>query len=187
MAVLKVLGLDPSMNNWGIAAGTYNTATHELSIKHVNVIKSIKDERKGVRQNSKDLEVSKRIMEGLKPYLAERPVIFVEVPVGSQSARAMASYGICVGILGAVRAHGTPFHEVTPTEVKLAATGDKNATKAQMIDYGLREHPEANWPRKSNGEVVAGSAEHMADACAAIDAGLRGNEFKQLLAAMQQL
>lgn len=187
MAVLKVLGLDPSLNNWGIAAGTYDTATGQLLIKHVNVIKAIKDDRKGVRQNSKDLEVARRIKEGLLPYLSEKPLIFVEVPVGSQSARAMASYGVCVGILGAIRAEGYPFHEVTPTEVKLAATGDKNATKADMINFGLRNYPEANWPRKSNGEVVAGSAEHMADACAAIHAGLRGNEFKQLLAAMQQM
>lgn len=187
MALLKVLGLDPSMNNWGIAAGTYNTATGELLVKHVNVIKSIKDGTKRTRQNSKDLATAKRAMEGLSPYLAEKPLIFVEVPVNSQNARAAVSYGLCVGILGCLRALGYTLFEVTPTEVKLAATGDKNATKAQMIDYGLREHPQANWPRKSNGEVTANAAEHMADACGALAAGLNGNEFKQLLAAMQQL
>lgn len=186
MAVLKVLGLDPSLNNWGIAAGTYDTATKRLTIKHVNVIQRLKDDSKRVRQNSKDLAAAQAILKGLQPYLVEKPVIFAEVPIGSQSARAMASYGICVGILGAIRAMGTPFFEVTPTEVKLAATGDKNATKADMIAYGLREHPEANWPRKRDGSVTAGSAEHMADACAAILAGVAGNEFQQL-AAMQQL
>ena len=186
MAVLKVLGLDPSLNNWGIAAGTYDTVTKKRTIKHVNVIQRIKDDSKRVRQNSKDLEAARRILEGLKPYLDEKPVIFVEVPIGSQSARAMASYGICVGILGSIRALGIPFFEVTPTEVKLAATGDKNATKADMIAYGLREHPEANWPRKRDGSVVSATAEHMADASAAIDAGLSGNEFNQF-AAMQQL
>ena len=30
--------------------------------------------------------------------------IFVEVPVGSQNARSMCSYGMCVGILGALLA-----------------------------------------------------------------------------------
>ena len=186
MALLKVLGLDPSLNNWGIAAGTYDTVTKKLTIKHVAVIKRLKDDSKRVRQNSKDIAASHAIMVGLKPYLAEKPVVFAEVPIGSQSARAMASYGICVGVLGAVRAMGHPFFEVTPTEVKLAACNDKNATKDDMINYGLREHPEANWPRKSDGSVVAGSAEHMADACGAIVAGLTGNEFQQL-AAMQQL
>lgn len=186
MALLKVLGLDPSLNNWGIAAGTYDTITKKLTIKHVNVIKRLKDDSKRVRQNSKDLAAAQAILKGLQPYLVEKPVVFAEVPIGSQSARAMASYGICVGILGAIRATGTPFFEVTPTEVKLAATGDKNATKEDMIAYGLREHPVANWPRKNDGTVVAGSAEHMADACGAIVAGLTGNEFQQL-AAMQQL
>lgn len=186
MAVLKVLGLDPSLNNWGIAAGTYDTTTKRLTIKHVNVIQRLKDDSKRVRQNSKDLAAAQAILKGLQPYLVEKPVVFAEVPIGSQSARAMASYGICVGILGAIRAMGTPFFEVTPTEVKLAATGDKNATKADMIAYGLREHPEANWPRKRDGSVTSGSAEHMADACAAILAGVAGNEFQQL-AALQQL
>lgn len=186
MAVIKVLGLDPSMSNWGIAAGTYDTVTKKLTVKHVNVIKRIKDDRKTVRQNSKDLATAQAILKGLQPYLVEKPVVFVEVPHGSQSARAMASYGICVGILGSIRATGTPFFEVTANEVKLAATGNKNATKDDMIAFGLREFPEANWPRKADGHVTASSAEHMADACAAIVAGLSGNEFKQL-AAMQQL
>lgn len=186
MAVIKVLGLDPSLNNWGIAAGTYDTTTKRLTIKHVNVIQRLKDDSKRVRQNSKDLAAAQAILKGLQPYLVEKPVVFAEVPIGSQSARAMASYGICVGILGAIRAMGTPFFEVTPNEVKLAATGNKNATKADMIAYGLREHPEANWPRKRDGTVTAASAEHMADACAAILAGVAGNEFQQL-AALQQL
>lgn len=186
MAVLKVLGMDPSLNNWGLAAGTYDTATGKLTIKHVNVIQRLKDDSKRVRQNSKDVKASEDIMKALKPYLDEKPIIFVEVPIGSQSARAMASYGICVGVVGCIRALGHSLFEMTPTEVKLAATSNKNATKADMIAYGLREHPEANWPRKKDGSVTAGSAEHMADACAAIVAGLNGNEFKQL-AALQQL
>lgn len=186
MAVIKVLGLDPSLNSWGIAAGTYDTVTKELKIKHVNVIQRLKDDSKRVRQNSKDLAAAQAILKGLQPYLEEKPVIFAEVPIGSQSARAMASYGICVGILGAVRAMDSPFFEVTPTEVKVAATGNKNATKDQMISWGLVQFPEANWPRKKNGDPIASSTEHMADACGAIVAGLSGNEFKQL-AAMQQL
>ena len=100
----------------------------------------------------------------------------------------MASYGICVGVLGALRATGIPFFEVTPTEVKMASTGKKTATKQEMIQWAMATHPEANWPvYKQNGElkVSEAKAEHMADATAAIYAGLSCNSFQQLLPFMQ--
>jgi len=90
-------------------------------------------------------------------------------------SRAMASYGICVGVLGALRASGIPFFEVTPREVKMASVGSKVATKEAMINWARQTHPEAGWPK------AAAKAEHMADATAAIHAGLRTNEFKQLI------
>lgn len=48
----------------------------------------------------------------------------------------MASYGICVGVLGALRATGIPFFEVTPLKVKMASAGKKTATKLEMIQWG---------------------------------------------------
>jgi len=185
MALLKVLGMDPSLRNWGIAAGTLNTETGQLIVKHVNVIQALVPEGKTVRQNSKDLATAQQLMAGILPYLNEKPhLIFAEVPVGSQSARAMASYGVCVGVLGSIRAHGIPFFEVTPNEVKLATVGSKTATKEEMIAFALREQPTASWPMV-RGKLSAAKAEHMADAYAAIVAGLKTNEYRQL-AAMQQ-
>jgi hypothetical protein len=96
----------------------------------------------------------------------------------------MASYGVCVGVLGALRATGIPFFEVTPSEVKMASVGSKTATKMQMTEWAMDKHPEANWPMyKQSGEFIvsAAKAEHMADATAAIYAGLRCNSFKQML------
>jgi Holliday junction resolvasome RuvABC endonuclease subunit len=95
----------------------------------------------------------------------------------------MASYGICVGILGAMRSRGTHFFEVTPTEVKLAATNNKTATKKQMIDWAMTNHPAAPWPwYKKKGErlLSEAKAEHMADAIAAIYAGVKLPAFQQL-------
>lgn len=185
MALLKVVGLDPSLRNWGIAAGTLDTDTGKLTIRTVQVIQTSEPKGKQVRQNSADLGTAKQLMEGVAPFLAQANIIFVEVPVGSQSARAMASYGICVGVLGAIRAHGTPFFEVTPIEVKKSTVGSKTATKEEMINWAMAAHPEAPWPMrnvKGVPTVIAGSAEHMADATAAIHAGLAGNEYKQLAA-----
>ncbi len=99
-------------------------------------------------------------------------------------ARAMASYGICAGILGALRTQGVPLYELTPTEVKLAAGQKKDASKKQMIAWATQLHPEAKWPTyKSNGKVVLSEAkaEHQADAVAAIYAGIASNSFQQLL------
>lgn len=186
MAILKVLGMDPSLRNWGLAAGTLDTETGKLIVKHVNVLQAVIQEGKQVRQNSKDVSAAQQIMAGVLPYLNEKPhLIFAEVPVGSQSARAMASYGICVGILGSIRAMGIPFFEVTPNEVKMATVGIKTATKEQMIEFALINQPDANWPMV-RGKPSAAKAEHMADAYGAIVAGLNTNEYKQL-AAMQRL
>lgn len=96
----------------------------------------------------------------------------------------MASYGICVGILGALRASGIPFFEVTPTEVKLISVGKRTATKQEMICWGVENHPNAPWPthtKKGKVLITEGAAEHMADALGAIYAGLASNQFQQVL------
>jgi Holliday junction resolvasome RuvABC endonuclease subunit len=171
------------MNNWGIASGTYCRDTGEIQIINLDVTCPVLPKGKQVRQNSKDLEAANQLAKGAWAAIKDAKAIFVEVPVGSQSARAMASYGICVGILGSLRANGIPFFEVTPTEVKLAATNKKNATKRQMIDWAMQAHPDAPWPRyKKNGEILVteSKAEHMADAIAAIYAGVSTQMFQQL-------
>lgn len=182
--LIKVVGQDPSLRNWGLAIGTYDLETKELHIKTVDITNAELPKGKQVRQNSLDLESAYQLYKGAVAAAEGAHAVFVEVPVGSQSARAMASYGICVGVLGALRANGIPFFEVTPTEVKLAGAGTKTATKRDMIDWAMASHPEANWPMyKKNGAVLVSEAlaEHMADAVAAIHAGLACNAFKQML------
>lgn len=188
MASIQVASFDPSLRNWGIAKGTLCLQTMKLTISSVDVINPVLPTGKQVRQNSKDVESAYQLAEGAIAAAKGAQAIFVEVPVGSKSARAMASYGICVGVLGALRAQGIPFFEVTPTEVKLAATGNKTATKKQMIDWATTQHPEANWPfYLRNGEqlISEAKAEHTADAIAAIYAGLRTPQFKQALPFMR--
>lgn len=186
---IKVVGQDPSLRNWGLATGTYCLETGRLQVSRLDLINPVLPVGKQVRQNSRDLESALQLYTRALAVAEGAHAVFVEVPIGSQSARAMASYGICVGVLGALRAEGTPFYEVTPTEVKLAAVGNKNATKAEMIDWATNLHPEANWPiYKQNGSihVSAAQAEHMADAIGAIYAGLAGNAFQQLLSLWQR-
>lgn len=181
---IPIVGMDPSMNNWGIAIGTYDLDTHQVvQIQKLDVVCPALPTGKQVRQNSKDIEAAQQLTAAAVTAIKLAKITFVEVPVGSQSARAMASYALCVGVLGALRAGGLQFIEVTPTEVKVAATGKATATKKEMIAWACTKHPEAKWPTyKRNGtELISeGTAEHMADAIGAIYAGLRTNTFKQL-------
>lgn len=178
--LIKLVGMDPSMNNWGLAGGLYNPATGQLSISGLGVTQPALPEGKQTRVNSSDLARAEQLFAGAINAAREAQAVFIEVPVGSQSARAMASYGICVGVLGALRASGIPFFEVTATEVKLAGPGHKTASKTEMINWAMDLHPLADWPLH-NGKISAAKAEHMADAIAAMYAGLKLPAFQQFL------
>lgn len=180
---IRVVGFDPSLRNWGIAQGVLSRVDSSLQIHNVGVITPVLSKGKQVRQNSLDLESAKQLCSAAIKAAEGAQAIFVEVPVGSQSARAMASYGICCGVLGALRATGIPFFELTPTEVKLAGPGYANASKKDMIQWAMGKHPEANWPMyMEHGKQVLSEAkaEHIADATAAIYAGIACNSFQQM-------
>lgn len=182
---ITVVGIDPSLRNWGIATATLNIGDPiSMRVTDLKVIQPVLPTGKQVRKNSLDLESAYQIAEATLTAVQGAQAIFVEVPEGSKSARAMASYGICVGILGALRGFGIPFFEVSQREVKMATVGSKLATKKEMIEWGVTKHPEAPWPRhKKGGDLVIteGTAEHGADAIAAIYAGLSSNSFQQVL------
>lgn len=184
MSLLRVAGFDPSLNNWGMSAGHYNIATGELILDSLAITQPNPLEGKQVRNNSNDLHRAEQLAEGAMSFLKGINVLFVEVPVGSQSARSMASYGICVGVLGALRAQGTQFIELTPSEIKLAGPGHKSASKKEMIEWAYNTHPHLPWPietRKGVQRIIEGKAEHMADSIAAVHAGINSTQFKQLI------
>lgn len=181
---LKVVGLDPSLNNWGIAHGFYCPDSEKIIINALGVIKPDLPEGKTVRQNNKDIVAAHQLSTGAWVAVKDAQVVFVEVPQGMQSARSAAAYGICIGVLGSLRAHGVHFYELTPTEVKLAAVGSKTATKAEMISWAIKEQPEAPWPvqvQKGETRIIESRAEHMADAVATIYAGVKLLQFKQMM------
>lgn len=184
MSSIKVVGFDPSMTHWGIATGRYDLNQHSVGIDALSVIQPVKMAGKQIRQNSKDVDVAEQLYTRAWEAVQGAQAVFVEVPVGSQSARAAVSYAMCIGILAGFRVNGIPFFEVTPTEVKMVSVGKKNASKLQMIEWGLQQHPAAPWPyytKHGQQEISATIAEHMADAIATIYAGVNQNTFKQML------
>ena len=178
---IKVCGQDPSLRNWGLSLGTYDTVTGKLVIEEVDVINPELPTGKQVRQNSLDLESAKQLCAAALSAAKGAQAIFVEVPVGSQSARAMASYGICVGVLGAVRSLGIPYFQVGATENKRVFTGNPNATKKQMISQLIEFYPEIILPQGKTKGSVADKAEHIADATASIHSGVNTTEFRTVL------
>lgn len=177
--LIPVLGMDPSLRNWGLAEAELDLITGTLSLPFLSLVQPKDLEGKQVRQNSSDLHLSEQLAGPTMAAAMKAKVIFVECPVGSQSARAMASYGICVGVLGAIRALGIPLIEVTAMEVKKTFTGDKNATKRQMIEKAVELYPLANFPVHAG--KIPDKAEHMADAIASIHAGVRTPMFQNLM------
>ena len=187
MSKIRVCGFDPSMRNWGMAVADLDLGSGLLDVPTLSIIQPRDEKSKQVRKNSKDLALAKQLFEGAYNTAKSCKVVFVEVPVGSQSARAMASYGVCVGVLGSLAGLGITIIEVSPEENKKALTGIKNATKEAMISAAMAEYPTANWPRQErNGATfkkgdLKAEAEHVADAIGAIHAGCATPTFQTLL------
>lgn len=184
---MRIAGIDPSLSNFGMAKGVLDLSSgspiFDLQALVLAESKADKANAKQVRKNSDDINRARTLHEALHGFIADVDLVVVEVPVGSQSARSMASYGVCIGIIASIQ---KPLIQVTPAEVKLASVGSKTASKAEMIDWATNTYPAADWIRhKQRGELVLSNKnEHIADATAAIHAGLLTDQFKQITAFM---
>lgn len=184
-SVIKVLGMDPSLSNWGIAHAELDLDTLKFKVVDLALVQTEPEKdkklKKVVRKNSEDLERALLLHRGMTKACESAVMAFVEVPVGSQSARAMASYGVCVGVLAACP---IPVVQVNPNEVKIAACGSRTATKHEMIEWAVAHQPSAPWLRRS-GRLVDKN-EHLADAVAAIQAGIETDDFQRLVAVLRR-
>lgn len=171
--------MDPSFRNWGLVSGMLDLESGTLDLLEGEIIETKPDDSKQVRQNSKDIEAATLLLPKVLEYAKWASVIFVEVPVGSQSASGMKAYGICIGVLATLKALGYEVIEVTALECKQNYTGDKNATKLKMIQRTVELYPNFSLPAK--GGKILNKAEHIADSISAIHAGVRTPLFKNIL------
>lgn len=181
---MRIVGIDPSLSNFGVAYCAFDKATNTFSVDKLELTKTDNEKdkavKKVVRKNSEDLERASKLHKAFQDAIAEADIVMVEVPVGSQSARAMASYGICLGVIASCH---KPMIQVTPTEVKVTTVGKKTATKQEMIEWAYSKYPDANWLKAKRGgvmELVAAN-EHLADAIGAVVAGIQTTEFRTAL------
>lgn len=157
--------------------GTFDSINKSLIITDSLLVSTTKSQIKSIRKNSDDLCRAKKLYTAMQDFFQDVDVVCVEIPHGSQSARAMASYGICLGLLAGL---DKPLIQVTANDNKQMVTGTNSGTKNQMIQWAVNLHPELNWlKRKVKGELTLTNAnEHLADAVVSIYAGMNTNEFK---------
>jgi Holliday junction resolvasome RuvABC endonuclease subunit len=187
--IIRILGIDPSLRNTGLAVADYDIFTGKLNVFKVEIAQTANgNDGKVVRKSSDDLSRARAITTEIKRVIAIHSPNFAvaEVPGGTQSARGAFSNGVCCGLLACL---SLPLIEVSPMEVKLASVGIKTASKNQMIQWAVAKWPNAGWfTRKLKGEIVmTNDNEHVADACAAIQAGLLTAQFAQAIAMMQAM
>tara|TARA_R110000772_G_scaffold145543_2_gene255586 strand:- start:2461 stop:3021 length:561 start_codon:yes stop_codon:yes gene_type:complete len=176
LSILRVAGLDPSLSNFGIAIADLDTDDDTITPLCLSLAETKPDKNaKNVRKSSQDYDRCKDIQHVLRLTLDNIDLIFVEMPIGSQSARAMASYGMCIGIISGL---AFPIIQVSPNEVKIATVGSRTASKNDMIDWATNKYPHEDWKITSAGRFIAKN-EHMADALATIEAGLLTAEYSQ--------
>ncbi len=184
--MIKFGAIDASMRNCGLVFGTYDVSTGQYHVTGGHLIQTFRDNTKGVRASAKDYDSCRSMYVNMQNYLKhESPqIMFAEMPTGSQSANGMKSYGISLMLLGTI---GCPVIQVSPQEVKVAAVDSKTASKDTMIKWAVKKWPEIQWlTRKLHGEQeLLNKNEHIADACGAVEAGMRTDQWRQLLSVLQ--
>ena len=178
---MKVLGVDIGLANTGLAFATINK--DKIVVNDLQLITTEKSKNKSFYRNSDDLQRARSISIPLEEALHGIDMVFVEIPVGSQNARAMAAYGICIGVLSWV---GAPLIQVRPVDIKEKTVGSKTASKQEMIDWAVATHPKAPYLRQSNGKILKAN-EHLADAIGAIHTGVQTDEYKSVVAMAEKV
>lgn len=168
--MIKVIGLDPSLSNWGVAVTSYDPLTDLLILDQVDVIKTKPEKNTKKRKSVQDLDRARTLLDGVYEYVKDADVVVLELPHGSQSANAMKSYGICIALTAALTTLDIPFIYKTALDVK-KVVGDKTASKESIISWVEKRHPGKLSKYKN-------SAEHQADAMVVIYSAL--NQIKEL-------
>jgi Holliday junction resolvasome RuvABC endonuclease subunit len=147
-----VLAFDPSLRNWG---WSLCVVSDTIDVVACGVIR-----HKEVHSNKAQADyltaraIHNDLVDLIQVYKPD--VLVAEFPVGSQSASAMISYALCIGLLGSLG----KVTQVTPSQVK-TTVGNSTASKADVIAWVNERHPNA-LPTK-HGKILVGVSEHIAD------------------------
>jgi Holliday junction resolvasome RuvABC endonuclease subunit len=179
---VRVLGIDPSLTHTGFAWVELDLESMEFVVTGLQLVKTKGAEN--VRKSADDMRRAGELGDALRVARQSAALVFAEVPSGAQNARSAFANGVVLGTLATAAA---PLIQVSPAEVKKAAVGKLNASKAEMIAWATTQHPEAPWlTRRVKGQSrLLLDNEHLADAVAVVQAGLASDQFKQVLSLMR--
>ena len=133
--VINILGLDPAFANFGIVIATLDLDSLEIDISGMELVKTTKSAGKVSTDN---LRRGRDIAGSLSLYYPQTDLVFSEIPMGSQSAKACTALGIAAGILSCCP---VPLIELTALEVKKNAVGKRTASKEEMIQWATNRFP----------------------------------------------
>lgn len=135
------------------------------SPRHWGCVRTAKTDRKIIRVSDDNAYCAQFIARALKGIVDDYGCdgVIGELPTsGSKGARPANQMGIALGVVASlVGVMSLPVEWVTPTDVKKAAVGKRNASKEEVMDAVRRKFPKCGFP-KTKAEF-----EHIADACGA--------------------
>lgn len=155
---MRFISIDPSLRNtalvWGKADnGKLLFIGYDLSVTAKGTGPVACD---GVERARKTIDLIRSKVDIVQPAIS-----FGEYPSGSQSSSAMKSYGVSIAYLAML----PNLYACTPQEVKKQiGSSNKKVGKKEIIDYCTNKYPDFPYPKKSDGSIKLGEAEHICDA-----------------------
>lgn len=175
---IPIVSFDPSLSNFGICLANVNVETLAFTVEDLILVASTPDKTKQTVRTSDQLARAKASCAAMVKACEGRAFAITEIPFwhAAQFGSAIHNAGLVTGILAAVP---IPLIEVLPRAVKLASVGSPQASKEEMIEWGVSTYPNAPWLlTKRGGQMVPTQKnEHLADAIAAGLAGLKDPQF----------
>lgn len=189
---IEIVSFDPSMSNFGIVEAGVDVDTLKLNILDMKLVSTESEAKKGVIKVSDNLRRAKEVQTAMIEACKGKAFAIAEIPlmITSQNPRiaSLANYnaGMMVGVLASIN---IPLIQVFPKDVKMTATGLRDACKEEMIEWAMNKYPGAPWlMRKLRGKMVPVAAnEHLADAVAAAETGLKDDQFLRSLAMLRSM
>lgn len=151
---MKIASFDPALQNWGISYFTYSPSG--LCLKNTDIIRTKKDS--SIPRNLDDLRRCQYIYSKLAKIKAD--IYVAELPLGSQSAVSMKSYGMVQGLLSMF----SPLITVSPYDVK-RVIGSRTTDKKEIIEFTRNLYPDKI-------PLQLSIAEHISDSIVACHAAL---------------
>lgn len=171
----RILGIDLQLSALGWAVAEIHDLREVLIA--VGLVKEAKEsDRRKILASFDDLRRCQRYCLTLREVIEEYNIaaIVAEIPGGSQSASGAKSGGATKGILAAVSTFfpQIQFQGITPTDIKKAVDGKRNASKEDLWAAVSERHPHfKGWPGKKRGGQLLGlngNLEHPMDAVGCI-------------------